>query len=315
MAQDKAMIEAAALDWIIRQRDPDFDDWDGFTAWLEADARHAELYQAMAAADADMGPLVEQAQPSTPASIPLPIPANDPGRPSRRLWIGGAIAASLVAATSIGLLLPRSDPWQIETRPGERRELALADGSKVILNGGTRITLDHGDPRVATLDHGEALFIVSHNADDPFEVKAGAAHLVDIGTAFNVVRDGATLDVAVSEGAVLYNPDGEAARIDAGHRLHAVDGEDSYQLTDVDNHAVAGWREGRLVYDGQPLANVAADLARYYGLRVTVAPSLSARKFRGVLTLPHKGEIAALAPVLDVAITGRNGEWTLSSPQ
>ncbi|HEX7871321.1 MAG TPA: FecR domain-containing protein [Sphingobium sp.] len=304
--QDRMMIETAALEWIVRQRDPDFDDWDGFTAWLEADASHADAYQAMAVADEDMAPLVQAA---------LPVPANDEGAPAhkgRRTWIGGAIAAALVAAIGIGVMLPRADPWQVETRPGERREIALADGSRIILNGGTRILLDRDAPRTAVLVEGEALFVVRHDESDPFEVQAGSAHLVDVGTAFNVLRTAATLDVAVSEGAVVYNPRGEAARIDAGRRLHLVEGDGRFVLSSIDTGAVAGWREGRLVYDGQPLATVASDLARYYGVPIKVAPAIGQRVFRGVLTLPPKGAIATLAPVLDVDMRTSGNGWIVS---
>jgi transmembrane sensor len=300
------MMEAAALEWIIRQRDPNFDDWDGFTAWLEADPRHADVYQVMAVADADMTLLLAS------TARPHPVAANDAGSPVRRWWIGGAIAAALVAAIGIAMLLPRADPWTVETAAGERRSIALADGSRIVLNGGTRIILDHGDPRIATLETGEAMFIVHHDADRPFEVKAGETRLVDIGTAFNVMRDGERLDVAVSEGAVLYNPDGEAARIDAGHMLRVVESADRFELVPVDSDAVAAWRDGRLVYDGQPLSVVAADLARYYGVRVAVTPALAKRRFRGVLTLPRQRDIAALAPVLDVAIDVGGQGWTLS---
>ena len=34
MQADMANAEARAIDWLIRQRDPDFDDWDGFADWL-----------------------------------------------------------------------------------------------------------------------------------------------------------------------------------------------------------------------------------------------------------------------------------------
>ncbi|MET0239360.1 MAG: FecR domain-containing protein [Sphingobium sp.] len=303
------MIETAALDWIVRQRDPDFDDWDGFTAWLEADPAHAEIYQAMAAADADMDALVEQAEP-----LALPVPANDVGRPSRR-WAMGAVAAALVGVISIGIFYPRADPWSVETRPGERRQIALADGSRIILNGDTRVTLDRRDPRIATLERGEAMFVVHHDESDPFEVMAGEARLVDVGTAFNVRRDGAALDVAVSEGAVLYNPDAEAARIDAGTRLRVIAGADRYEFVPIDARDVGGWREGRLVYDGQALSVVAADLARYYGVRVAADAAVRGRPFRGVLTLPRREAMASLAPVLGVAISPRGDGWVLSSPQ
>ena len=40
MARDQAVREQAAA-WAVRSGDPAFDDWDGFTAWLEQDPAHA----------------------------------------------------------------------------------------------------------------------------------------------------------------------------------------------------------------------------------------------------------------------------------
>ncbi|QHL90470.1 hypothetical protein GVO57_06010 [Sphingomonas changnyeongensis] len=78
--------------------------------------------------------------------------------------------------------------------------MTLADGSRVDLNGGTRIALDRGNPRFARLERGEALFTIVHDEARPFEVHAGDAVLRDLGTVFDVVREPDRLRVAVAEG-------------------------------------------------------------------------------------------------------------------
>ncbi|WP_204309887.1 FecR family protein, partial [Klebsiella michiganensis] len=70
------------------------------------------------------------------------------------------------------------------TAAGERREVALTDGSKMILNGDTRVAMI--DARHAELIEGEALFEVRHDAAHPFIVKTGDVTLEDAGTVFNV---------------------------------------------------------------------------------------------------------------------------------
>ena len=50
----KAMMNEEALGWVIRTRDPEFADWEAFTAWLEADPAHAPAYDALMTADADL---------------------------------------------------------------------------------------------------------------------------------------------------------------------------------------------------------------------------------------------------------------------
>ena len=82
-------IEATAIDWLIRQRDPAFADWERFSDWLGADPAHASAYHELALLDGDL------------EALPVhPAPANDapaePARLSRRWWLGGALAASLL---------------------------------------------------------------------------------------------------------------------------------------------------------------------------------------------------------------------------
>ena len=89
------MMNEEALGWVIRTRDPEFDDWDAFTIWLEGDPARATAYDALMAADADLADMV----PAEP--VVMPVAANDAGERQRRplRWIGGgAIAAALVAA-------------------------------------------------------------------------------------------------------------------------------------------------------------------------------------------------------------------------
>lgn len=311
MAEDRHDMETAALDWVIRLRDPGFDGWEEFEAWLAGDPARAEAYHRLAIADQDMAGLLASTPPA-PAEAPADIvPLRRPAL-SRRAWLGGAIAASVAGLIGFGMIERQPSLYQIETAPGMRRTVTLDDGSRIALNGGTRITLDHKDPRHATLERGEALFDVVHDDKAPFKVLVGDATLVDVGTSFNVVRDGRVTAVQVAEGAVVYNPDSEAVRLDAGRRLRAVDGDPHIELAAVAPGAVAGWREGRLIYDGQTMADVAADLSRWSGETVRADPRVAGQRFRGVLSLGRDHDVAGLAALLDVDVRRSGREWILS---
>jgi ferric-dicitrate binding protein FerR (iron transport regulator) len=45
-----------------------------------------------------------------------------------------------------------------QTRPGEMRQIALNDGTRIELSGGSRLRYDRHDTRTATLEQGQALF-------------------------------------------------------------------------------------------------------------------------------------------------------------
>lgn len=271
-----AAIEAQATDWVIRQRDPDFADWAEFTAWLEQDSRHLDIYDAMASMDADLENL-----PAPGKSVFLsPAPARF--MPTRRVWLGGAVAAVLVGVISFSFI-GSGGGTRIETVAGEHRTINLVDGSRIEVNGASVLELDEDRTRFAKLESGEAMFHVVHRDGDPFTVLAGDAKLVDLGTAFNVVRRDNGTSVAVSEGVVVYNPDRDNVRIDAGKAIESRDGGGRPQVQDIDVQSVGGWRTGQLVYNGTSLAEVAKDLSRTTGMTISVSANVRALPFRGAL--------------------------------
>lgn len=304
----EAMINEEALGWVIQTRDPAFSDWDGFTAWLEADPAHASAYDALMLADSELDSLV----PPEPVTMP-PIAANDPGVPSRRplRWIGGgAVAAALVAAVSFGVA-NRSDIYSVTTRPGETRLIALDDGTKVELNGGTTMRFDRKDARFAALDAGEAAFTVRHDAANPFRVTVGDAVFEDAGTVFNIVHTNAATRIGVSEGKVIYNPQAEAIALPAGRAL--ADDAQGLRVMDIAPAAVASWRQGQLVYSNAPVTQVAEDAARSLGLTVQFTPQVQAMRFTGTLRLDRDPErfFAQAAPLMGLSAVRQGDAWLL----
>ncbi len=309
MHPDSDRIEAGAADWLIRQRDPSFDDWDGFTDWLAEDPDHAAVYDAVASMDRDLEVL-----PPTP--MPLGVSMPTAPRPlHRRAWFGGAMAAALIAVIGVSTLNPFGDADRIETAAGEHRTIELDDGSRIEINGGSVVEIDPDRPRFARLESGEAMFHVVHRDSDPFVVEAGGNQIVDLGTAFNVVRRERQTAVAVSEGIVLYNPDRDKVRLVAGKAIEARDGDRKPPIVqDIDVASVGGWRSGLLVYNGAPLVVVADDLKRTAGMDVRVAPGAADVSFRGALIIDKdRGRTIADLAALSGTKAQRQGDgWILT---
>lgn len=301
-------IEARAIDWVIRQRDPAFSDWDGFADWLAEDPVHTEAYDAIASLDADLDAVPPA---SSPQVVWHEVPARR--RVPRRAWFGGAVAAALVAVVSLSSFNLLGDANRIETAAGEHRTVTLPDGSKIEINGASVVTLDDDRPRFARLEQGEAMFQVVHRDDDPFVVEAGSAEIVDLGTAFNVVRRNAQTSVAVSEGVVAYNPRRENVRVSAGQGLDAADGA-APKVKNIEATNVGGWRTGLLVYNGTPLADVADDLRRTAGMEVRVAAEARDVSFRGALVIAQDRArtIADLAALSGTRATRQGSGWVLT---
>lgn len=307
MTGAQAMIDEEALAWVIRTRDPEFTDWENFTLWLEADPARASAYDALMAADADL-PGILPADPVT-----LPIPANDPGerrwRPMR--WVGSsALAAALVAAISIGTLR-RTDIYTVATRPGETRSIALEDGTRIDVNGGTTLRLDRNNSRFAALDSGEAAFTVRHDAHDPFRVTVGDALFEDAGTVFNIVRTATATRIGVSEGKVIYNPQAEAIALPAGRAL--TQDASGVRVMTISPDAVASWRQGRLSYANAPVDQISGDIARSLGVRLTATPGAAAMRFTGTIRLEdHPARFfATAAPLMGLSAVRQGDGWLL----
>lgn len=299
-------MDQEALAWVIATRDPQFDDWDAFTLWLEGDPAHAAAYDALMAADADLDTIIP------PESVTMPVAANDVA-PRRRPWRwlgGGAIAAALVAAVSIGTF-NRADIYTVTTRPGETRSIALDDGTKIELNGGTSLRLDHKNARFAALDSGEAAFTVRHDAANPFRVTVGDAVFEDAGTVFNIVHASGATRIGVSEGKVIYNPQAEAIALPAGRGL--ADDADGLRVMDVAPAAVASWRQGNLVYANAPVTQVGEDIARSLGVTVHFTPQAGASRFTGTIRLDRDAArfFAGAAPLMGLSAVRQGDAWLL----
>lgn len=298
-------VDEQALEWAIRAADPLFDDWDGLTGWLEADPGNHDRYDDALAAMAEARDRV--------AAMPVqtaPVTANDE-RPARHgfwRWGGSAVAAMLVAVVGVSVWSERSQPYAVETAPGEQRTVQLADGSEVVLAGGSRVTLDRADTRVASVERGEMLFRVRHDAAHPFRVTAGDTQMVDLGTVFDVTHDPGRVRIAVAEGAVMVAPDGAKLRLDPGQAVVASGGELRRQsATDV-----GGWREGRLTFDNAPLSDVARDLTRELGRTVRADPALADRPFSGTIDIRSlRNDPARLGRLLGVSVRINGEAWVL----
>lgn len=303
-------IDEAAHVWAIRVADPAFGDWDALTEWLERDPAHLAAYEAAQDAADWAADLIEA------APAPAWQPAVETPHRRQRWWIGaGAVAATMIAVVGGRALLDQGSPAQmIATAPGEHRTVDLGDGSRVVLNGGTRIAIDPDTPRHVELAQGEALFHIRHDASKPFVVVTGETRLLDAGTVFNVIAEGKRLDVAVSEGAVIYQPGNDEVRLDAGDVL-SLDRKGAAVVRRGGAQSVGGWQSGSLQYDGASMDEVASDLARNLGRPVSAGDGMRALRFSGTLVLNGSPEqvLARAGPLLGVKFK-RSGEgWTMSA--
>ena len=292
----------AALDWLVRTNDPEFDRWDEFTAWLEQSPGNADAYHSLAGAEAEMLPLVEAA----PDAGEIPK-----RRPVRR---GMALAASVaaLAALTTAVIAPRMMPVDYSTGSGEIRVIALGGQDELVMNGETRLQLSGWDRRTVRLEQGQVLLRLHAPDGDKIEVISGDLELVDVGTVFEVSRDGRQTRVLVSEGAVVADPGGARLQLAAGQRLDTVDGAALLQAMPADIASVGSFERGQLSYLDEPLQNVIADLSRSTGIDFSASAAISSRRFTGTLSVAEvKRDPRSLGPLLGVPIERSGQGWRL----
>jgi len=293
----------AALDWIVRTNDPEFDGWEEFTAWLEADPKNADAYHELAQSEAALLPWVET------------VPATDvsqPGQaPSRR---GFAIAASVaaIAAVSTAIVAPRLMPVEYSTGPGETRIVSLGGSDQLVMNGDTRLELAGFDRRTVRLGEGQLLLKLRDAGQGKVEVQSGDLKLVDVGTVFEVARDGHATRVLVSEGAVVADPGGAGLKLAAGQRLDTIDGAAALQAAPADVSSVGSFERGQLAYLDEPLEHVVADLRRSTGIAFSTSSAVGMQRFSGTLSVSEiKRDPRSLEPLLGVHMERTEQGWKL----
>ncbi len=317
---DGASLRAAAADWVQRLRSPDCDeaDWHAFEGWLQAapDSR--------AAFDEAMGIWLSLDRGPRPIVAP-PTRRRRPAQPqyaAPAAWAGGALAASVALAVLVAPSLIPSPVSQTTyaTGHGERRSVLLADGTRIDLGGGSRLTVRMSrQRREVEMAEGEAAFSVVHDAQRPFRVHAADRSIEDLGTEFDVRSRRGQLDVTVRRGSVRVAPStgegGEAVSLVVGQRLRHNVGAAGSTVDQVHADDAFAWRQGRLIYRDQSLQAVVDDLNQYFPTPIRLeGAQIATLRFSGVLTIDSEATtVRRLSMLLPIVETDGKGEIVLRS--
>lgn len=217
-------------------------------------------------------------------------------------WLAAAAIACIVLFA--GLLVPSLRGQVIQTDRGERREVALSDGSVVQIDPETRLRVKMEEhSRHIHLESGRALFRVAKNPARPFIVHADGTTVRAIGTAFGVERRSQGVVVTVAEGKVSV--DGpraeETSRVrETSQAREGIAAEPGLVLVaneqvtlqvaaamptvhKVDSERALAWAEGRLIFEDTPVSEVVAQFNRYNSIQIQVQDErLAARPISGV---------------------------------
>jgi transmembrane sensor len=272
--------------------------------WRSSDPEHARAWRRAEALLGKLGGLPPE----------LAMPALDRARtPARRAAM--LKLAALLAVVPGAWLLAEQQGWRhdFHTATGERRDIVLADGSRISLNTATTLDVQFdGDQRLLILRRGEiAVRTAADPRQRPFLVDTNEGRLEALGTVFSLRQAQGHTVLAVQESRVRITPRGGAASqvLGAGLQL-AFTATAIGQPAPLDSGALA-WQRGMLLADDMRLCDVGQELARYRPGIVRCDPRVANVRVSGAY--PVTDTDAALVMLVStypvVARTRLNGYW------
>lgn len=326
-------IEKQAATWIARCDRGNGGDH-ALAAWLAADSRNRAAYLRLADAWRRSQAL-ERLRPTGVAIDPdLLAPRRSPSWWTRlrtirtpRTLAWSAATGIIAAAFALCWALAPSAVQTYRTQPEGLYRVVLADGTSIILNSDTNVRVRYtAAKRTVTLVHGEAQFLVAHDARRPFEVVADHRIVRDVGTHFDVrLHDGHSLEVLVTAGRVMMMAEGmrgvplTASRtpmIDAGELACASGRQVTIRtLSRADIERRLAWTHRELNFKGELLGKVVAEFNRYNSRKlVIVSPALRNLQVGGNFEALDTGSfVAALQRTFDISTAIHKNRIYLSS--
>ena len=259
--QAGAELTAQAIDWLVAL-DCGTADKQAFTAWRDADPRHASVFAQVAAtwrrtADPRLSVLLDTAEPMS--SVVEPAPSR---QVSRRAVAAGAAAMLSIGGAGAFLAWPRRS--YAATAVGERRTLRLPDGSLAMLNTDTQVAWRFAGDRELWVEQGEAALLV-RAAAKPFRLYSDPidAQVSDGRFNLRIAPEGGQLLVVAGSATATYRG-APAKTIAAGSALTLADGAARISRWSPDALAAAtAWEQGRIVFNGMLLDRAIAEFNRY----------------------------------------------------
>lgn len=294
-----------------------------FEKWLRDDPAHFTAYSAVEASwHASEVPgrrLAEQEAAQLAVYLERMDKAKSQKKTFRRLSTLSVLLACVLAS---GVWLERPHLFQDmmadhSSARGERRSIALADGSSILLDADSAVDVDYAaSERRVRLLRGGAFFNVE-TSKVPFVVEAANGRVTVLGTAFEVrlMEEGGI--VTLERGSVALGVDGGAATSTLAPGEQAQFGVSGVGEVEPVNIADSlAWRDGRFVFYRMPLADVVGEIQRYRDGRIVIATSsLAKERVSGSVSLSDTdAALASLEASLGFRMSTMAGRLTIIRP-
>jgi len=171
--------------------------------------------------------------------------------------------------------------WKtIAVENGWQSTVTLGDGSKLILDAGSRLEYPEKfsyESREIKLE-GEAYLEVEHDLQKPFRVRTANALIEVLGTRFNIRswKESNRVEVAVVDGKVALGISDNAEKQIILEKGFAGSLSSDGELTNperVDINSYLSWMNGKISFDDVPFSEILAQVERWYNVQFSLRDS------------------------------------------
>jgi transmembrane sensor len=249
-------------------------------------------------------------RPPVPAAASaLRQPTSSSGRWMRKV----SIAAALVLVIAIPAYIFLQGPVVYQTHYGQTSQIELPDGSLVVLNANSTLTLsDDWDSDREVWLNGEAYFAVRKKTNPTdasrrykFTVHTSALDVNVVGTEFTVSQRDKTT-VVLNEGKIELDVDNNYITMKPGDKVEVSEGKTLRHET-VNPKVYSAWKDHVWILDGLTLEEIAVRIRETYGLEVEIKNQpLADVEITGVVPTNNlETLLSALSTVFDRKFTRR----------
>ncbi|MDR2563126.1 MAG: FecR domain-containing protein [Prevotellaceae bacterium] len=178
---------------------------------------------------------------------------------------------------------------QLIVPKGKRSKLTLSDGTKLVVNAGTRVVypVDFAKDRREIFIDGEIFADVVYVANKAFVVKTADTDIRVLGTKFNVTayETDRNKQIVLVEGSVevLKSSESKGVVLKPSEMYDCTEGQSRVYKTDVNLHT--SWIEGIFIFESRRMDEVLLRLSRYYGVEIVCETKVADLKCSGKMDL------------------------------